>query len=562
MPNLAGHGAVQGKYITAIHYKSLLTFLEIFVATIENRSRFCITVKNRPDLTRYFPFSKLKALDAYMNALRAQNLKPRAEQLDESWLLRVRQTGYKDIVVTHPSQQAAESFLKKVEEERTRGLFVDYTKAHKATFAELLIRYLENEVQRVKSRDMLAYKIEGWLVDSGDKGIALLDAHRTRERAAGNKVRPARFTTRALSTELDWIHKRLSDVVTVDIESFIRERLETVAPSTVDREIDILKSVFKVAITVWDYTLAKNPMDAVRRPNYFNERDRRITRDEEGALVQALASLDRERAVEERLKELADEALAGQHFTSNSARKKVLADVRKTLQRLAEDSATVIPYLETFYHFQVMTAGRRGETLGLTWNRIDFDAGTAFLPETKNGRARKLSLRSHLMALLKELPHASGPVFAVSIDYLVGAWARACKMVGLVDFHIHDLRHLAITNVAQTGQFTLPELQQFSGHRDIRMLMRYAHLCASRLAQKLDECFKNDEMVRGHRGRSFLNKHAPVSVQQVLAAEAPLPEERVCQSDGVALLDKTVPHRMQAPATATNVIAFPKRKQA
>jgi len=177
-----------------------------------------------------------------------------------------------------------------------------------------------------------------------------------------------------------------------------------VAPSTVDREIDILKSVFKVALTVWDYTLAKNPMDAVRRPKYFNERDRRITCKEEGALIQALAALDRERVVEDRLKELADAALASQPFTSNSARKKVLAEVRKQLMLQAEESTTVTPYLEAFYHFQVMTAARRGETLGLTWDRIDVKAGTAFLPETKNGRARKLSVRTHLMALLKELP--------------------------------------------------------------------------------------------------------------------------------------------------------------
>lgn len=473
----------------------------------------------------------------------------------------MRQTSYEDIVVTRPTQQAAEAFIKKVEEERSRGLFVDYTKAHKATFGELLVRYLENEIQRVKSRDILAYKIEGWLVASGKRGIELLEAHRERARAAGNKVRPAKFSNRAVNTEMHWIHKRLSEVTTVDIESFINERLEVVAPSTVDREIDILKSVFKVALTVWDYTLAKNPMDAVRRPKYFNERDRRITCKEEGALIQALAALDRERAVEDRLKELADAALANQPFTSNSARKKVLAEVRKQLMLQAEESATVTPYLEAFYHFQVMTAARRGETLGLTWDRIDVEAGTAFLPETKNGRARKLSVRTHLMALLKELPQEGGKVFAISIDYLVGAWAGACEMTGLADFHIHDLRHHAITRVAETGQFTLPELQQFSGHRDIRMLMRYAHLCATRLAKKLDECFKDAEMVRNHRGRSFLNKHAPVNVQQVLASEEPSSEGIACVGDGTPSIGVSVLHVMHASAAPSNVIAFPARKQ-
>jgi hypothetical protein len=156
-----------------------------------------------------------------MDDLRTHHLKPKAEQLDEHWLLRVRQTGYEDIVVTRPTQQEAEAFINKVEEERSRGLFVDYTKAHKATFGELLVRYLENEIQRVKSRDILAYKIEGGLVDSGKRGIELLEAHRERARAAGNKVRPAKFSNRAVNTEMHWIHKRLSEVTTVDIESFL-----------------------------------------------------------------------------------------------------------------------------------------------------------------------------------------------------------------------------------------------------------------------------------------------------------------------------------------------------
>lgn len=56
---------------------------------------------------------------------------------------------------------------------------------------------------------------------------------------------------------------------------------------------------------------------------------------------------------------------------------------------------------------------------------IDFDAQTAYLAETKNGRPRRLSLRSDLLGLLRELPRDSAKVFPISVDALAGAWAKA-----------------------------------------------------------------------------------------------------------------------------------------
>ncbi len=91
-------------------------------------------------------------------------------------------------------------------------------------------------------------------------------------------------------------------------------------------------------------------------------------------------------------------------------------------------------------------------------------------------------------------------------------------MAGIEDLRIHDCRHEALSRVAETGKFSVPELQVFSGHRDIRMLMRYAHLCASKLASKLDECFKDEAKVRVHCGRKFLNKHATVKVRDLVEA--------------------------------------------
>lgn len=142
-----------------------------------------------------------------------------------------------------------------------------------------MVRYLLEETGRKKSGQVLAYTLEGWLEDSGPRGAELLSQYREELRARGRPVRVPKFKMRQPSNELAWMHKRLAEVTTVDIETFLEERLEVVAKGTVDREIDRLKVIFKVATKVWDYNLAKNPMDAVRRPDFFNERDRRISPD-------------------------------------------------------------------------------------------------------------------------------------------------------------------------------------------------------------------------------------------------------------------------------------------
>lgn len=520
------------------------------MADLTNRSRFVVSVKNRDDLTKHFSFNKPNHAKSYMAKLRDQHFKPRVEQLDESWLVRIREKGHKALSGTFKTRKEAETFIARTTEERSRGLFVDYTVSLKVSLAELVVRYLLEEAPKHKSHQVLAYSLEGWLADSGPAGLALLDKYREELRKRGLPVRASKFKMRRSSDELAWIHKPLSEVTTVDIENFIGDRLEAVESSTVDREIDRLKAIFRVAIAVWDYPLAKNPMDAVRRPKYFNERDRRITDDEERRLLEALATLDFERAVEVRLSALADAALADLTFSSNSARKKVLAKVRAERLPLAQETAEVVPYLQVFYLFQVMTAARRGETLGLPWQHVDFDAKTAFLPETKNGRPRKLALREDLVELLRDLPRGTARVFDVSVDYVVGAWSKACTMAGISDLRIHDARHEALSRLAESGKFTLPELQVFSGHRDLRMLMRYAHLCSSRLAKKLDECFKDGTKFRVHRGRKVLNKAAemPLSTLTAVTGESDAATSPPAPAAVATSAQPSMPNRHHGPS--------------
>lgn len=234
-----------------------------------------------------------------------------------------------------------------------------------------------------------------------------------------------------------------------------------------------------------------------------------------------------------RLEELmADERTESDAAATVYARKGIVKAARASHLPAAETTAVHVPMFETLVHFQLMTGARRGETLALTWANVDLEQQTAFLPETKNGRPRKLPLRSALVDMLRQLPHEGELVFPIGVEWLRKAWARMCDAAGLVgenELRIHDLRHEAISRVADTGGravggFSLVDLQAFSGHRDTRMLLRYAHLCAHSLAKRLDAAFADADQSAVHRGVRRLKKGASVTLLEVVTGSAPSDE--------------------------------------
>jgi integrase len=59
------------------------------------------------------------------------------------------------------------------------------------------------------------------------------------------------------------------------------------------------------------------------------------------------------------------------------------------------------------------------------------------------------------------------------------------KRAGIGDLHFHDLRHEAISGLFERG-LTVPEVALISGHRDMRMLLRYSHAMREAALEKLD----------------------------------------------------------------------------
>jgi integrase len=132
--------------------------------------------------------------------------------------------------------------------------------------------------------------------------------------------------------------------------------------------------------------------------------------------------------------------------------------------------------------FALFTGMRRGEVLGLTWERVDRARGVVLVDITKNGRRREVPLNSRADAVLaRRGSKSTGLVFGSRRwDHFRTAWDLAVQRAKLVDFHFHDLRHTFASWAVQRGA-TLQEVKDLLGHSSLAMVMRYAHLSPEHL---------------------------------------------------------------------------------
>ncbi|AOK28680.1 hypothetical protein AQ611_03820 [Burkholderia singularis] len=395
------------------------------MASINNRSRYFVHVKKPTGLDRDFPFNRVNDAKAYYAQLVAQKYKPELGQYEDCWEVRIQQKGHPNFSATARSLEEANDIVETIRQERKKGLFRDYTKAHQVTFVDLIRRYMAEEGPKHKGwAKVEKYKCSGWLADvKGD--LAKRDTKRQAEIAEHGHATTARGAMRKAATGLEWMEKPFAHVHTTDIEGYVRDRLEIVAPATVDREIDVLSSIFNVAIKVWKYRVDENPMTGVRRPRYFNERDRRLKAGEEARLLASAREEDRLRSIALRTEALMlaarDEAA---HLPTVYQKKDYIKTSLAACRRQAEQDYVHVPLYEAFATFQLMTGARRGESLDLPWEYVDFEERTAYLEQTKNGRPRKLPLRENLVAILETLPRDDVRVFPLGTNALSDAWRR------------------------------------------------------------------------------------------------------------------------------------------
>jgi integrase len=270
---------------------------------------------------------------------------------------------------------------------------------------------------------------------------------RTRKRGSVDE-----YHLRSISAYLDKV--TLTNLRPAHLSAFRDQRLNSVAPATVAKEMDLFCHALKIATDEWGLMIPVEKFRAVRKPSPPRGRTRRLETGERERLLDAL-------------------------------------------------SACRNPLIKSVFNLALATGMRRGEVLSLTWSNIDWTNRVAFLPMTKNGEARRVPLSPDAIGTLQEVRKAShrsteggaklqyDRVFPVSANAVRLAWERAKKRAGIEDLHFHDLRHEAISRFFEIG-LSVPEVSLISGHKDARMLFRYTHLNAATVAGKLEKMRNHD----------------------------------------------------------------------
>lgn len=322
----------------------------------------------------------------------------------DKWHVQVRRKDRPSVTRSFPSKADALAWARKAELEADRGdLPVDRRVLARVTVAEVLIRYRDE-------------------VSPGKRGCE-------NETSAINAL--LRHSLARLS---------LNELTLTHVATYRDERLRTVKPTTLNRQLDVFRHAFELARREWQIPLAANPFSEVSRPKMKGARERRIDQEE----------LDR-----------------------------LLAACRQCRS----------PLLGFMTELALETAMRRGELLNARWCDVNLAQRTLHIPLTKNGHPRTIPLTCRAVALIRQLEEhhdGSGRLIPLTLDSMRMSWKRTIRRSNLIDFHFHDLRHEAVSRFFELG-LSIPEVALISGHKDPRMLFRYTHPKAQIVAAKLIE---------------------------------------------------------------------------
>jgi integrase len=143
-----------------------------------------------------------------------------------------------------------------------------------------------------------------------------------------------------------------------------------------------------------------------------------------------------------------------------------------------------LDYLKPVLQFAYYTGMRKGEILGLTWNRLDLKAGFIRLRaiDTKTKEARHIPIGRELRAVLESIPIALDP-YGQRVPYVFTRWgqpmrsireifSRVCLDAGLTDVVFHDMRHTATTNLRRAGVDALTAMK-ITEHKTMSVFKRY-----------------------------------------------------------------------------------------
>jgi len=163
------------------------------------------------------------------------------------------------------------------------------------------------------------------------------------------------------------------------------------------------------------------------------------------------------------------------------------------------------------FELAINSAMRLSEMYTISLHQVDLNKKTIYLEKTKNGDKRQVPLTSDAITSvntylyqvsqsdksMRGFNHEGGLLFPwwdgqqtkQSLKKTTAKLSKQFKSIfdhaGLHDFLFHDLRHEATCRFYQRTKLSDVQISNITGHRDPKMLKRYANLRGSELAAEL-----------------------------------------------------------------------------
>jgi integrase len=165
--------------------------------------------------------------------------------------------------------------------------------------------------------------------------------------------------------------------------------------------------------------------------------------------------------------------------------------------------------LECLFELALESAMRMREMYTLSPNQVDLRMKTVFLDRTKNGDKRQVPLTSVAIKALETykdqvrrgqrgmegfsldgrrlFPWWNGRPESLSMttSRLSQQFGRVFAAAGCPDLRFHDLRHEATSRFFERSKLSDIQISRITGHKELRVLRRYANLRGSDLAGQL-----------------------------------------------------------------------------
>lgn len=237
----------------------------------------------------------------------------------------------------------------------------------------------------------------------------------------------------------------LNKLTAAHFDAWKQERLRSVSPSTVTREMNLLSSVLSYARRDWRW-MDSSPLADVRRPREPKHRERVISWRETKLML------------------------------------------RQFGYRPGVSPVSLKQMVAYVFLIALRTGMRSSEITGLRWEHVHERWVT--LPDTKNSDARDVPISAKARRLFQCLRGVDAEqVVLLSAATRDALFRRARDQAGLSGFRFHDARHTAATRIGRTvgqpGKLSFPEFCKVFGWRDPKHALIYVNPTAAQLADKL-----------------------------------------------------------------------------